>query len=118
MLNSGSCERTETALQHLASGPAGLSTARLRALAGGGQDQETLKAVSRDFAVIFYSALVREMQKTVRSDEEPGPVEQGVQGFIGLYLPRAIAGSGDDPLARQIYEHLKAAYGDPTNGTT
>ncbi len=91
---------------------------RVLAAAQGEQDPEALRKVSRDFAAIFYSVLLREMQKSVKWTEDAGPMEQGVENLISLYLPGAIAQSQGDPLARQIYRHFKTSYGDPSDGRT
>lgn len=43
--------------------------------------------------------------------EEGGALLQGVDDFVGMFLPQTIAGHSGDALTRYIYESLKDFYG-------
>ena len=114
MLNLGPCDGAALALERLAAQRA-QQTAKGAAQTPGSDPSsaEPLRAVARDFAGLFYSVLVKEMQNTVREEgEEDSAVKQSVRDFIGMFLPQVAAGSGRDALAQRIYEQLSARYGD------
>ncbi|KPK64326.1 MAG: hypothetical protein AMK73_04740 [Planctomycetes bacterium SM23_32] len=94
-------------------GPADGAFRRLPQPAAEGPEVKRLRQVSRDFASLFYSMLVRQMQKTVPEDEEDdNAVKQGVQDFMGMFLPEAVARRPDDALAGCIFGHLRTRYGE------
>jgi len=108
MLNSASCEGTARAAD-------ALHTGRLqslaRRLAAGLENQRgaALDEASSGFASLLYGVLVKEMQKTLRDDEDAeSPVTAGAYDFLGLYLPQAIARQESDPLTRAIRRYLEA----------
>lgn len=112
MLNSGSCEPVGAALDRLAGQQAEQVLRRLPHPPEGRPDMKVLEGVARDFASLFYSELVKQMQRTLRADnEDDGPMKQGVEDFFGMFLPRAVADDPDDALARYIYEQLTTRYG-------
>jgi hypothetical protein len=115
MLNSGSCDGIGPALNSLISERAEELARRLPFRPDQAADPQTLGAVARDFAELFYSLLVQQMQKTVRQegeDEEEAVVREGVQDFVGMFLPKAVAGAAQDSLARYIFEHLGSSSGE------
>jgi hypothetical protein len=80
---------------------------------------EALRNVSRDFASLLYSTLWRQMQETTlreAEDEEEEAVKEGVQDFVGTFLPQAVAGCRQDPLSGYIYEHLGKLRGEQPDG--
>jgi Rod binding domain-containing protein len=116
MLNSGSCDAVEAARARLYA--AELQEA-LRTLPGRASEEaavEQLRAVSRDFASLFYSMFVRQMQRTLHQDEEDdGPIRQGVEDFMSMFLPQEAARQADDALAAYIFRHLRARHGELLN---
>ncbi|MHC4479895.1 MAG: hypothetical protein ACYS1C_02865 [Planctomycetota bacterium] len=113
MLNSGSCEGVTEALQHLAEGRLDSLTRRLPYAQDGPVEPELLRQVARDFASLLYSVLFQQMQKTVgRSEEEEGPLKEGVRDFMAMFLPQAMAEAPADALTRYIHEHLGARHGE------
>jgi hypothetical protein len=121
MPNFESCELGRAGLDALSSGRIDLLARRLGVGAEGAPpDDDQLKKVSQDFAAVFYSIAFKEMQQSTRlsdgedsdvDEEEDGPVTQGAQDFVGMFLPQAIAADPADPLARYIYQSLKDYYG-------
>ncbi len=113
MLNSGLCETAPYGLDSLLSARAEHLASRLSGVGGTDKKPDDLAQVSRDFASLFYTALVQQMQRTVSQEqEEDGPLAQGVRDFFGLFLPQAIASHPKDALSRYIHQHLGARYGD------
>ena len=112
MLNSGSCRENGRLPDVLMPGRADVSLRRLARTGQGGADRQALKGAARDFASLFYSILIRQMQKTVQSDDEGSVVSQGARDFFTMFLPRAMAGQAEDPLARYMVEQLGRRYGD------
>ncbi len=114
MLNSESCDPLPAALESASAERARKLAEGMRAGLNGGSPQ-TLDKVSRDFASVFYSALVQQMQKTVEdSEDEETALSSGVQGFFGMFMPQAIAGQAGDPLAGYIKQSL-ARHGNPAD---
>ena len=112
MLNSESCDLGRHGLQGMLSGR--IDALRRTASGSTGSADEQLREVSQDFAAVMYSVLVKEMQKTVQVglDEAEGAFANGARDFMGMFLPRAIAGNPDDALARSIYQSLSSQQGE------
>ena len=124
MLNSGSSEAVDYTLAQWPSRSLDEAAERLPSASHAGGEEDTLSAVSRDFASVFYTILFREMQKTINesdesdeSDESEGgdAIQAGTQDFLGTYMPMAMAGQESDPLSRQIHDYLQTSYGPPTD---
>lgn len=112
MLRSGSCDIAPCALDRYLSGRVDRLAGALACAAESKTGDHKLEEVARDFASLFYSVLVQQMHKTVRQDDEDGPVAQGVWDFFTMFLPRAIAGQSGDPLTRYIHQGLSTRHGD------
>ena len=118
MLNSGSCET-------LADGPGLALTGRIEQIrrafgAGDASHPEggDLDEVARHFASVFYTALVRQMQRTLaQDDEEQSVLADGARGFFTMFMPRAMARSKDDPLAGYLRQALESAHGERLDET-
>jgi hypothetical protein len=122
MPNFGLCEVGRSGLDALTSNNIDLLASRLAAGAESQPpDDAKLTKVAQDFAAIFYSIAFKEMQQSTSipgeegggvdgESEEDNPVAQGAQDFMAMFLPRAVAGDGSDPLARYIYDSLKQHY--------
>ena len=122
MPNFASSELGRAGIEALTSGRIDLLARRLSAGAGEQPpDDAQLKQVAKDFAAVFYAMAFKEMQQTTRlpgaeeaegeDEDDQSPVAEGAQDFVGMFLPRAVAGDGTDPLARYIYDSLKQHYG-------
>lgn len=110
---SGSCDGAQSACDRLVSAKAQQAAERLPLSPGQKADPEQLRSVARDFASLLYTTLIQQMQKTVREEsEDDEPLREGVEGFVSMFLPQAVAGNSQDPLSKYIYEHLSARYGD------
>jgi len=115
MQSSGLCEGPDRALE-------GWLAGRVRSLAGQaagrGEDERQgrrLEGVARQFAGILYIQLVRQMQRTVRADEDEdrcSPISEGALDFLDMFLPQAIADEQGDPVARYIHQQLDARCGE------
>ncbi len=124
MPNFASSELGRAGIEALAGGRIDLLTKRLSAASDGAPpDDAQLKKVAQDFAAVFYSMAFKEMQQSAHlfgseqgedggDEDDQGPVSQGSQDFVGMFLPKAIAGDAGDPVARYIYDSLKQHYGE------
>jgi len=119
MLSSRSSDALGTTWERLLAAQARGAAEGLSRCVQKGPDAEAMRAVSRDFASVLYSTLWQQMQRTVGRDEEGEEDEsfkEGVQDFVGMFLPRAVAGHSQDPLSRYIYEHLGKLRGELPHG--
>jgi hypothetical protein len=115
---SGSCDGVGPAFDQLTASRAQKIAQRLPDAPQDKQDALEVQRVSRDFASLFYTMLVQQMQKTAREQayddgEEEGGMRESVDGFVGMFLPQAIAGQSNDPLSTYIYGHLSKRNGGP-----
>lgn len=119
MLISESCDGVRPAFDQLTNSRAQRAAQLLRDAPRDEQNALERERVSRDFASLFYTMLVQQMQKTARSqalddgDEGEGQMKESVDGFVGMFLPQAIAGQSKDPLSTYIYGHLSKRNGSP-----
>ncbi len=113
MLSSGSCEAGAYGLDFLLSGRVDELTRRLASSESAEDGRPDLDEVSKDFASLFYSFLVRLMQDTVpREEDEDGPLAQGARDLVGMFLPKVVADQGGNALSCYIRENLSAQYGE------
>jgi len=123
MPNFESSDLSIPTLDGLSAGRIEMLARRLAAAEGDeGVSDEALKRAAQDFASVFYSLVFKELQQSVRAvtegdgdeqdSEDGGPMTQGVDDFVGMFLPKAIAGHCGDPLTRYIYDSLKDFYRD------
>ncbi len=124
MPNFASSELGRAGIEALAGGRIDLLARRVSAESGGAPpDDAQLQKVAKDFAAVFYSMAFKEMQQSTHlfgaedgedgaEDDDQGPVSQGAQDFVGMFLPQAIAGDNGDPVACYIYDSLKQHYGE------
>ncbi len=118
MPSSGSCDGVGPALDGLAASRAQEAARRLPGRGHDAEDPQAMRGASRDFAALFYTMLVQQMQKTAREgaaedEDEEAAMKESVDGFVGMFLPQAVAGQTGDPLAEYIYEHLSKRNGGP-----
>ncbi|MGD2175972.1 MAG: hypothetical protein PVJ27_11260 [Candidatus Brocadiaceae bacterium] len=117
MLNSGLCEPSAHGFDVLLSARTASLAQRLGGPGRPHDEPQDLEKACRDFASLFYSTLVRQMQRTVREEEDQGPVTQGAWDFFGLFLPRALASNPDDALSRYIQEQISSRFGEGLDET-
>ena len=107
MLNSGSCEQLNQALERNAAGCLESLSGVLQGRAQGEADRARLAGAARDFASLFYGMLVKQMMKNVKDTEQDGHLADGVRGMVAMFLPRAISRCVADPVARYITEQVR-----------
>jgi Rod binding domain-containing protein len=116
MLNSGSCDRPEWALDGLLSRRLEHATRAAPPDTNSGANADELKRTAEDFAALFYTELVKQMQKTVRDEAQDGEddaaMREGVDDFLTMFLPQALARSNGDSLAAYVHKQLKLRYGE------
>ncbi len=118
MPNSGSCDGVGPALDGLEASRAVELVRRLPDRARDAKDSPALQGASRDFAALLYTMLVQQMQKTAREEaaedeDEETAMKDSVDGFVGMFLPQAVAGQAGDPLTDYIHGHLSNRNGGP-----
>ncbi len=112
MLSSGSCDGADLGIEALAAGRAEALVRRLPYDPARPPDEQTLRRLARDFASVFYSMLVKQMQRTVGGDEEDADaISEGVRDFMGMFLPQVAARHPRDALAEYIFQQVNARYG-------
>jgi len=113
MLSCGSCDAAESALGRLVSARTDQAVAQQVDCSDDEPDAQTLRGVSCDFASLLYSKLVQQMQRTSpeEEEEEAESLKEGIQDFVTMFLPRAVAQGAHDPLSAYVYESLSARYG-------
>ncbi len=113
MLNYESCDALQAALNrrcqaHLSQGAHAID----RKQGCGTAEGEELMRVSRDFAAVMYTMVIKEMQKTVAADDEAqGIIGEGARGMIAMFLPQSLAQSPADPVANYVYRQLSGSDG-------
>ena len=100
MQNFESCDGLSSALEQRLQ-------ARLEQLQKGRPDaadnpERNPTRVAADFASVLYGQVVKQMQKSMESEEEESPLSGGVRDFMGMLLPKAISRSAGDPVAAYI----------------
>jgi Rod binding domain-containing protein len=113
MLNSGLCDAGPGPSDVLAL--AGFD--RSAAAGASARTPREVRRVSQEFAAVFYSVVVRQMQRGPHQEQEEGSVSEGVRGLFGMFLPRALVRSPSDPLTDCIYEQLGARQGEMLDET-
>ena len=111
MLSLESCREQFRLLGFLTSDRADGSLQRLTGSQQTGADAGMVAGVARDFASVFYSMLIKQMQQVVRPEGDASAVADGAWSFFGMFLPQAIAGQAADPLARYILGQLAQSCG-------
>ena len=115
MLSSESCEAAGYALSDLAGGKLEALASRLPYQSEDGQAREIPEPLSREFAGVLYSMMVREMQKAIPRDEESSVVTESVQGFLQMFLPKALAEARSDALSQYLRQQLIQHPGEQVN---
>jgi hypothetical protein len=113
MLNSGSCDLYGAAFSDSEARRVGAAARRLAEAADGRADDESLERVSRDFAAVMYTTVLKEMQKTTWSEEgeEEKALGQAARDFVAMFLPQAIADQPNDALTRYILQGIRRLQG-------
>ncbi len=117
MLSSGSCEVAFDGLGLALTGGAESVRQTLAAREGPEAECAELDEVARDFAAVFYTTLVRQMQRTLQNEEEESAMSDGARGFFTMFMPRALARSQGDPLAGYLRRALDVRYGERLDET-
>lgn len=76
---------------------------------------DRLDEAARDFTSFLYSMMFRQMQKTIPRDDGPDPFAGGVRDLVAVYLPRALARDGHNPLAHYVRESFQDRFGELTD---
>lgn len=113
MLNSGLCETGVHAPDILTA----RQFSRPTAAQGEGNGLQQIRRVSKDFASVFYTTMVQQMQRGLRPAKDEDSVSEGVRGLLGMYLPGALVQSPSDPLTSYIYEQLSVRHGEVMDET-
>ena len=117
MLNSGSCESLGRALDGLVEQRLAEAAQGMRLEPGQAPPAERLDEVARSFAELLYAALFKQMQQTVReqgqdaTEDEEGPVKEGVLDLVAMHLPKVLAEGPQDVLAGYLRDWMTARYG-------
>jgi len=112
MLNFGSCDSAQSGLDRLAGDRAESLKERLSGALEGLRDPEALERLERDFTSLLYSILLRQMQRTVPSEEGAGVLAEGVRDFLQLHLPGVLAEQQNDPLREYVRAMLGTECGE------
>jgi hypothetical protein len=81
-----------------------------RGLSEGGAPRSA-RDVAADFASVLYTQVVKQMQKTMQSDEEESALAGGVRDFMSMLLPTAVSRSGNDPVAAYLEQVISRRHG-------
>ena len=73
--------------------------------------EEEIKQLARDFSQVFYTQLLKQMQKTIDRSEDSA-MSEGVTGFVNMYLPKTMAAAENDPLTSRIQSYLDSQLGE------